>query len=261
VKLAKAPWPRILLWLLLGVAAGLAGQIYLLSHPAQEVARVSPLVGGPYLRIENPDDTAYQSRQRLQEYLAFTRDAWQKPDLVMKLLDVRKGQVVGDIGSGSGYFTFRLADAVGADGKIYAVDADAAAISFLQDEIRRRGTRNIFMVMTFLHDIRLPTESLDRALMCDVHAFGPPQAYRPTLKRFYASLYRAMKPGGRLVVVEGHESLQNVKLSAGLIAQHVTLAGFILDSSHDFLPLQFCLVFHKPIPAPGRKNDRDEGKK
>jgi len=57
-------------------------------------------------------------------YEGFNRDEWQKPEEVIKALSIQPGDHVADLGSGSGYFTFRLADAVGPTGKVYAVDID-----------------------------------------------------------------------------------------------------------------------------------------
>ena len=80
------------------------------------------------LAINNPPQESERSRKR---------DAWQRPAEVIDALGVKTGHRVADIGSGFGYFTFRLAARVGAEGKVFAVDIDKEAI----DKVRQRKQR------------------------------------------------------------------------------------------------------------------------
>ena len=85
-------------------------------------------------------------------YVGFNRDAWQYPDQAIEALRIQPGDTVADLGSGGGYFTFRLADAVGPDGKVYAVDVDAGMIEFLEQKAQEDGYRNVQTIATCTGD-------------------------------------------------------------------------------------------------------------
>ena len=76
----------------------------------------------------------------------FSRAAWQLPDRVIDSLEIRPGDRVADIGAGVGYFTFRLADAVGPSGKVYAVEVDDDLVAGLERGAREAGHDNVFVV-------------------------------------------------------------------------------------------------------------------
>ena len=80
-------------------------------------------------------------------YEGFDRDSWQHPEEVIKALEIQAGDQVADLGAGSGYFTFRLADAVGSTGKVYAVDIDAEMNSDLAKQVQDKGYQNIEIVL------------------------------------------------------------------------------------------------------------------
>jgi predicted methyltransferase len=107
------------------------------------------------------------------------RDKWQQTSLYLDVLQAQRGAHIADIGAGLGYFTSRLATAVGRDGRVFAVEVDA----------RRRVSRTP-------HDPLLANESIDSALiLVTFHSMTEP-------KRMLAALKRALRPGGRLVISE-----------------------------------------------------------
>lgn len=121
---------------------------------------------------------------------------------VYGLLELAPGTVVADVGAGSGALTWPLSEKVGPEGVVYANDIDDVAIDFLQRRLAADPPPhpNVRVVHAFNDDQRLPVATLDAALLCQVHFFLTPeqQSWAPSLK----TLYDAMKPGGRLVVVE-----------------------------------------------------------
>ena len=92
-------------------------------------------------------------------YEGFGRDGWQKPDEVIAALALRAGDRIADIGSGSGYFTLRLARAVGPSGKVYAVDIDHAMNEDLAARAREAGLANIEIVNARVDDPMLPARA------------------------------------------------------------------------------------------------------
>ena len=87
-----------------------------------------------------------------------TRASWQLPDRVVDALDLETGAQVADLGAGDGYFTFTLADAVGAGGRVYAVDVDADVVDGLQASVTSRGYDNVEAVLGEYDDPGLPDE-------------------------------------------------------------------------------------------------------
>ena len=70
-------------------------------------------------------------------YQGFSRDEWQQPQKVIESLKIRPGAMVADLGAGGGYFTFRLADAVGPTGKVFAVDVDAEMTELIKSRAQK----------------------------------------------------------------------------------------------------------------------------
>src|SRR5689334_20528962 len=90
------------------------------------------------------------------------RDAYQKPQEVMTALAIKPDEVIADIGAGSGYFTFRLAQHVGGKGKIYAVDVSPDMILHINRRIRELHMSNVVTVLSDSDDPLLPVRSIDR---------------------------------------------------------------------------------------------------
>ncbi len=115
---------------------------------------------------------------------------------VIDVLDVRPGQVIADIGAGRGWLSEAIAKTLGADGLVYAVEIKEGLVR----RLRRGSMPNVVPVLSVADDVSLPENSLDTAMMHDVAAHIE-EAGRP---RFYASVARALKPNGRLVIFDPH---------------------------------------------------------
>jgi ubiquinone/menaquinone biosynthesis C-methylase UbiE len=120
----------------------------------------------------------------------------ERPDRVLAALELEPGMAVADIGAGSGYYSWRMAERVGARGTVYAVDVQPEMIALLEDQMKDRGAANVKAILGTAKDPRLPPGSLDLALMVDVyHELEYPY-------EMLAAITRALKPGGRMVFVE-----------------------------------------------------------
>ena len=174
------------------------------------------------------------------------REEEENPDLAMRLIRVARGATVADLGAGSGYFTIRLAKAVGATGKVYAVDIQQGMLDLLQRAVTKEKLTNVVPVLGVEDDPRLPAESLDLVLMVDVyHELSAPQA---TL----AHLKRALKPGGRLVLLEYRAEDPDVpilpehKMTKAQVKLEIEHEGFRQQRVFDDLPRQHLIVFTDP---------------
>ena len=115
---------------------------------------------------------------------------------VIEVLDVRPGQVIADIGCGSGWLSEAIAETLGTDGLVYAVEIDESRVRSLH----RRSFPGVVPVLSVPDDVSLPEGSLDTAMLHDV-ASHVDRSARP---RFYESVARALKPRGRLVIFGPH---------------------------------------------------------
>jgi ubiquinone/menaquinone biosynthesis C-methylase UbiE len=172
-----------------------------------------------------------------------SRDAYQKPDEVMKALALRPGEVVADIGSGSGYFTLRFAWAVGERGRVYAVDVSPDMIRHLNRRLRDAGVRNVVPVLSDPDDPLLPDASVDRFVIVNTwHHVEDRPAYLALLKRM-------LKPGGQVVHIDFQKRDLPVgppvamKIAREELVRQMEETGFRLRAEHTFLPYQYFLVF------------------
>jgi ubiquinone/menaquinone biosynthesis C-methylase UbiE len=171
------------------------------------------------------------------------RDAYQKPDEVMKALALRRGEVVADIGSGSGYFTLRFAHAVGEAGRVYAVDVSPEMIRHLNRRLRDAGIRNVVPILSDPDDPLLPDASVDRFVIVNTwHHIEDRPGYVALLKRM-------LKPGGQVVHIDFEKRDLPVgpppamKIAREELVKEMEAAGFRLAAEHGFLPYQYFLVF------------------
>ena len=98
-----------------------------------------------------------------------TRGAWQLPDRVIDSLGVASGDWVADLGAGDGYFVGYLAAAVGAGGRVYAVDVNAGAVAALRRKVEDEGLANVEVVEGATTDARLPDGEIDLVFLCNVY--------------------------------------------------------------------------------------------
>ena len=158
-----------------------------------------------------------------------TDDEWQKPDQVLRVLDVRREAVIGEIGAGSGYFTLPLARAAA---HVFASDADPRLVEILRERLAAADARNVTPVLGLPEDPFLPSGRCDLIVSINTyHHFPEPRAY---LRR----IRRALRQGGRIALIDFHEKVEKARvLRAG------KAAGLRVAAEHDFLPQQHFLVF------------------
>jgi len=169
------------------------------------------------------------------------RDAHQKPAEVLKAAGVSPGQTVCDIGAGPGYFSLRMARAVGEGGTVFAVDVEPKLLAVLRDRIEKAGVKNVTPVLALPADPLLPRRLCDLIFVIDTyHHFPDGPAY---LKR----LAQSLKPGGKLINIDWHPGELPVGPKHDKVAREDFLtqakgAGLELKAEHTFLPYQYFLV-------------------
>jgi SAM-dependent methyltransferase len=176
------------------------------------------------------------------------REVFEQRQRIVDTLDLKPGMVVADVGAGTGVFSVLLAAKVGRTGRVVAQDI---APEFLAGIDRRARQQDLPQLQTLLggeRDARLPADTFDLIFTSDTyHHFEYPQA-------MLASLWRALKPGGRLIVIDyeripGHSSpwvLSHVRAGREVVVAEVTAAGFQPLRAHDFLRENYFIEFLRP---------------
>jgi ubiquinone/menaquinone biosynthesis C-methylase UbiE len=124
------------------------------------------------------------------------REKEEEPAKLYDALKIKAGDVVADVGAGSGYHTFRLAAAVGPKGKVYANDIQKEMLAIIKKRMEKDKVANIETVLGTETDAKLPENKIDLILLVDVyHEFSHPY-------EMMESMLKALKPGGRIVFVE-----------------------------------------------------------
>ena len=125
------------------------------------------------------------------------RDRWQHPQEVMDALGIRAGTAVADVGCGSGYFTFKLAERVGPQGEVYAEDIDEKEVAGIRRRAEAEGLTQVRSIVGVADDPGLPAASLDAILV--VNSYHEWREYAKMLQH----LSGALKPGGLLAIIDG----------------------------------------------------------
>jgi ubiquinone/menaquinone biosynthesis C-methylase UbiE len=224
------------------------------------VVFVSPLSADPPNRYEfrrehDPNGTGkfYMGRESA-EVMGHEAAGWldrperekeEQPTRLMEILKPKTGEVVADIGAGSGYYTFRFAEKVGPTGKILAVDIQPEMLALIRQRMKERKLTNIETVMGTVSDPKLPDAAIDTILLVDVyHEFSHP--YEMTEK-----MVKALKPGGRLVFVEFRLEDENVpiklvhKMTEKQVKKEMEPFPLKHAKTFDSLPWQHVIVFEK----------------
>ncbi|HMF47366.1 MAG TPA: methyltransferase domain-containing protein [Candidatus Saccharimonadales bacterium] len=175
-------------------------------------------------------------------YEGVARDDWQQPQKVIAALKIQPGSVVADLGSGGGYFTFKLAEAVGPTGKVYAIDIDQDMINLITKTAKERAAGNIEPVLAKPNDPMLPKTGADLIFTSNTyHHIDNRVAY-------FASLRRYLRPGGSVAIIDFDrrawlEGLLRHYTPTEFIKREMEQAGYRLREEFDFLDRQSFLVF------------------
>lgn len=170
------------------------------------------------------------------------RDKWQMPDRIVAALELRPGDVVADIGAGTGYLAVRIARHL-KGGTVLAVDIEPSMVRHLAERAKANGIANLRAVVGSETSPNLPEPADVVVLLDSYHHISARTDY---FKRLQASL----KPGGRVAIIDFRPESpagapKHMRLSADRVRSEMTAAGYAPAGAHDFLPRQYFLVFRR----------------
>lgn len=172
-----------------------------------------------------------------------SRDAWQKPKEVVENLSLTPGARVADIGAGGGYFTWHLADAVGANGIVYAVDVDETGLAIITKEMQARGVKNVVPIQAEPMDAKLP-HPVDLVFSCDTYHHMKDRVV------YFQSLARSLNEGGRVAILDFHphgffSGLLGHGTAAEDVRREMEAAGYRRVADFGFIESQHFQVFSR----------------
>jgi predicted metal-dependent enzyme (double-stranded beta helix superfamily)/ubiquinone/menaquinone biosynthesis C-methylase UbiE len=196
---------------------------------------------------------AHAGTQAIERYISYLesprRARWQEPEAVVQALGVRSGQRITDLGAGTGYFSRRLARAVGPNGRVDAADVDPELLADLEKRARAEGLSNVLPRRVRANDPQLPAHSADLVFLCNSYHHLPDRI------AYLQKLLPGIAPDGRVVVVDFYKRPDIVegpafeeKVARETVVEEFHRAGFSLDREESFLPLQYFLFF-RPTAA------------
>ena len=190
------------------------------------------------------------------------RDGWQRPEQVIDALDLRAGQHVAEIGAGDGYWLRRLSEAVGPDGRVYAVEVEQDKVDALRDRVAREGLGNVEVIFGQYDDPVLPDGAIDVAITClTYHHIDDRSVY-------FRLLRKDLAPGGRVAHLDDRDDLP-IPLRWLPTAGHTSnvtamdaemeIAGYRRVASFDFLLVQSFTVYQPDEQSVAARPDLESG--
>lgn len=174
------------------------------------------------------------------------RDQHQKPRQVIEALNLKPGLTVADLGSGSGYFTRRLIEAVTETGKVYAVDVEPEMLKYAEESvvhIHRSYTAEFILARP--DSPKLPYESIDLLFVCNTYH------HLDERTKYFSDAKSSLKPGGRVAIIDFYHDERSGELGfpkrhlvpRETVIAELTGARYTLVREHRFLPKQYFLEF------------------
>jgi arsenite methyltransferase len=230
INLTRISPIRLLVLLLLWIPAAWAQQHQGQSGPHERGLHGNPRDLNAYLEmLDSPE-----------------RDKDQKPSQVVETLGLKPGMAVADLGSGSGYFTRRFAEAVTETGKVYAVDVEQEMLTYAEQSlVHMHIPYTAEFILARPDNPKLPTSSVDLIFVCNVYHHLENRA------TYFADTKSALKPGGRVAIVDFYHDDRSGDVGFSkkhlvpreTVLAEMTKAGYKLLREHIFLPKQYFLEF------------------
>ena len=195
-------------------------------------------MGREIAQVMGPDGLGWLDRPE--------REQEEHPGVVIDSLGLRAGEVVADLGAGSGYFTFRIAPRVGKTGRVLAVEIQDEMLKAIRQRAAALKATNVEEVKGSETDPQLPAGGVDLVLMVDVyHELAYPCEVMTRVRD-------ALKPGGRVVFVEYRKEDPQIpikevhKMSVDQLKNEMKVIGLVHFRTVESLPSQHIVIFEKP---------------
>lgn len=218
------------------------------------------------------DNTELKARMRfLEDFILFSnpdRERWETTRENMEKFDLKEGMHIADVGCGPGYYTFRFADVVGDSGKVYAIETNPRHLDYLRKYTSDYDVKNVEVVESSFEGIGLsPDIRVDVVYMCSLYHNVYAAFTDNERDSFAGSIRRALKDGGRLIIVdndlvtEGDLPYHGPYVNKNMLISQLWYYGFKLADTFQFTPQRYVLLFDKvDIPEQSGKSGMTDEK-
>lgn len=193
------------------------------------------------------EDRKVNVKEYVTKFEGESREVYTKRKQIVEACRLKPGMAVADVGAGTGLFTRQFAAAVGEKGKVYAVDITPKFIKHIEETCAKAGLKNVQSIVCSPTSTELPENSVDLVFICDTyHHFEFPF-------RTMSSIHRALRPGGKVVVVDFHRIegksrewiLNHVRAGQETVVKEIVSCGFKKVGEEKFLEENYLVRFEK----------------
>lgn len=212
-----------------------------------------------YKLAEIGDETTQKGQDRnafLEDFILFNnpkREEWEKTSEIIRSIDLKPAEKVADIGSGPGYYTFQFAKLVGDQGRVYAIDLVQEHLNRVEKFAKDNNIQNVETINSTPGNTigAVPDGQIDMAFMCSLYHNVYAMSKEVDRASFVESIKKALKPNGRLVVVDNAlVDASQVPYHGPYIAKELVVSqfkyhGLRLVSESAPIPQRYILIFKK----------------
>jgi ubiquinone/menaquinone biosynthesis C-methylase UbiE len=190
----------------------------------------------------------------LEDFILFNnprREEWEKTSQIIDALKIQPGTTIADVGSGPGYYTFKFSGLVGPNGKVLAIDTVEEHLNYVKSLCSKFDIKNVETIKDRQDSAGVAANSTDMVFMCSLYHIIYTTLTEEVKDRFVNSLKTALKPDGRLVIVDNAVVTQGTlpyhgpHIAKELIIGQLYYYGFDLAEQYQFIPQRYVLVFKK----------------
>ncbi len=171
---------------------------------------------------------------------------WQDTEEILDRLRIRPGDMIADIGAGSGYFTIPLASRVGDKGMVFAEEVQIEMVNYISKKVEKLGLKNVRVVFGKVEDPSLLDDFFNLVFLTNTYH----ELQKPFL--MLENIRKDLKYNGRLAIIDWDPAIKppfgppaDMKVSKDTVIKEVERIGFDLIEKHRFMPYHYFLVFRK----------------